>query len=182
MKKAFTLFIILGLIASLSIWAENNVKDEEANIKPKWGKIKSEDHSAEGALTTKAEIEVDIDYPDEPGIQLRDGIEYEAYARGSAGFQWGSHGMVDIDTTASRETRDVRETYSTWVWKSRRSKHFRKYSGAAAEGLNNYDEDDVKRHLRYTRARASITREFNNDDYYNRNYESVATANTSADE
>lgn len=181
MKKVSTLFIILGLITSFSIWAENNVKDKEANINPKWGKIKSEDHSSEGALTTKAEIEVDIDYPDEPGIQLRDGIEYEAYARGSAGFQWGSHGVVDIDTTASRETRDVKEAYSRWAWKSRRSKHFRKYSGAAAEGLNNYDEGDVRRHLGRTRASASITREFNDDDYYNRNYESVAKANTSDD-
>lgn len=178
MRKLLTLVIILGLVCGFSIWAENNVKDKEANIKPKWGKIKSEDHSQEGSLTTKAEIEVDIDYPDEPGIQLRDGIEYEAYARGSAGFVWGSHGVVDIDTTASRVTRDVRETYSTWVWKSRRSKHFRKYRGAAAAGLNNYDEDDVKRHLGYTRASASITRELANNDYYNQSYESVAKANT----
>ena len=179
MKKTLAILTIFAMLTSLGLWAENNVKDKEANIKPKWGKIKSEDHSPEGALTTKAEIEVDIDYPDEPGIQLRDGIEYEAYARGSAGFQWGSHGVVDIDTTASRETRDVRETYSTWVWKSRRSKHFRKYAKAAAVVLNTYDEDDVTRHLGYTTASASITRAFNNDDYYNRNYASVAKANTS---
>jgi len=179
MKKALAILTIFAMLTSFALWAENNVKDNEDNIKPKWGKIKSEDHNAEGSLTTKAEIEVDIDYPDEPGIQLRDGIEYEAYARGSAGFRWGSHGVVDIDTTASRVTRDVRETYNNWVWKSRRSKHFRKYSGAAAAGLNNYDEDDVKRHLGYTRARASVTRTVPGDYYNSEGYESVASANTS---
>ena len=122
---------------------------------------------------------MDIDYPDEPGIQLKDGIKYETYARGSAGFVWGSTGIVDIDTTASRVSNDIRVTYSRWTWKSKRSKHFRKYSGAAAAGLNAYTEKDVKRHLGYTRGSASITRVLETDDYYNQNYESVAKANTS---
>lgn len=169
--------VIVGLLTGYSIWAENNVEDNIPNIKPKWGKHKSKDTNQAGGLTTISYIEVDIDYPNEPGIQLKDGIEYESYARGSAGFRWGSHGTIDIDTYASKDSKEVRKHYSGWVWKSLRSKHFREYTGDAAQALNHFDEDDVKRNLKYTRAKVVLTREVDEDDYYHdENYESTSNS------
>lgn len=34
MKQALTVLTILGLICGYSLWAENNVEDKVANIKP----------------------------------------------------------------------------------------------------------------------------------------------------
>ena len=145
------------------------------------------DVSNNGGLTTIARITVDIDYPEERRWWGKDGIDYRAFAKATASFQWGTQGVYRIDCFANEDVEVDHNTYALWTRKSEHAKHFVKKRDDEADALNDFDEDDVRAHLAKCSAMASITRRQNYrsldrgqvaeayyDDYYG--YESSASA------
>lgn len=158
MKNYFyTIAIITGIFVSF-LWAHNNVEDNVENIQEKWGRIKSKDENVPGGLETRAYIDVDIDYPGESWWNKKYGIEYEAYSKAKASFQWGTHGTYSVDSKASVDRTLDQSTWSLWANESERAKHFERKRGADANALAQYTAADVRRHLGSCSASASITR------------------------
>ncbi|RKU10514.1 hypothetical protein C6501_13580 [Candidatus Poribacteria bacterium] len=121
MLLILTTFICVTVLFAQNI-THNNVKDNVANIKDKWGKIVSES-SSNGGLEALVEVEVDIDHSNEEwGWLERDGIKYEAYARVSASWMWGTRGTYDIEAKADDDRDADGDDYSVWTWKWERAK------------------------------------------------------------
>ena len=82
MKPILSYILLLLLLSGTSIWAYNNVLDNEDTVREKWGKRESKDTTS--VLETYARSEVDVDYPGENWITDllgRYGIDYEAFAK-----------------------------------------------------------------------------------------------------
>lgn len=167
--------ILITVICVTVLFAQevrNNVWDNVENIQAKWGKIKSKAEIKKSKLEVLVETEVDIDHPNEKrGWAEWDGIWHYAYARASAGWQWGTFGTYDIEAKADDDKDRDGDDYVIWTWKSERAKDFsswRKIQGnpdnfprdanGNAKDLDDYNADDVRSELRKCDADGEIDR------------------------
>lgn len=158
MKKSLFSITVFILAFTALIWAQNNVLDNVENIKAKWGNIKSEDKNVAGELHTHGYIDVDIDYPGEKWWNKKYGIDYEAYGKAKAGFQWGTWGTYSIRCAVPNDIEPAADRYSVWASRYERAKYFDRKRGNDADALSDYNEADVRRHLRRCSSSATISR------------------------
>lgn len=167
--------ILITVICVTVLFAQevrNNIWDNVENIQDKWGKVKSKAEIKKSKLEALVEVEVDIDHPNEKhGWTQRDGIKYEAYARVSASWQWGTGGTYDVIAIADDDTEKLGNDWQIFVWAWERAKatshwkeiqnnpdNFPRDANGNAKDLDDYTEDDVRSELRKCDADGDIER------------------------
>ncbi len=145
MKRIVVYVLLIAVIGGTSIWARNRDADHRENVKPKWGRITSED--SEGTLETTVWVDVDVDYPGER-YTFRYGVDYEAYAKVHADWGFTHEGDYSLNAKAADTSpRRARRSWSIRASRSIRDKFSNKYSGSSADALRNWDESDIRTEL-----------------------------------
>lgn len=156
MKRIVAYFLLFALLAGTSLWALNNIEDNERNVNPHWGKYKSKD--ADDPLNSNAYIEVDVDYPEEENSLKhlgRYGINYIAKA-GVSTWSWSNEGYYNLQAEAYQSRRYKSVNWRRFAYRSIKDTHFIRYTGIAIEALNNGSVGQIERRLRSCYAKASI--------------------------
>ena len=140
MKPILSYILLLLLLSGTSIWAYNNVLDNEDTVREKWGKRESKDTTS--VLETYARSEVDVDYPGENWITDllgRYGIDYEAFAKVITypGSTEGEYSLSVEAITSPRRQLNVR--WSGVTYQRLKDTYFESLSGDEASGMNSTD-------------------------------------------
>ena len=137
MKRILSYILTLLLLGGTTIWAYNNVDDNEDTVREKWGKRESKD--AVSVLETYGRSEVDVDYPGEhwyTDLIGRYGIDYEAYAEviTYVGSTEGEYSL-SVEAVSSPRSRSNRR-WSGVTYEKLKDTYFQRLSGDEASNMN----------------------------------------------